>query len=35
VSGDTLVVDEKRIGHFFSPGSAEVADPEWTSLFPY
>jgi hypothetical protein len=35
VSGGTLIVDVKRIGHFFSPGSADVADPEWTSLFPY
>jgi hypothetical protein len=34
-SGGTLTVDEKRIGHFFSPGSAQVAPPEWTSLFPY
>jgi hypothetical protein len=35
MSGGTLVVDEKRMGHFFSPGSAAIADPEWTSLFPY
>jgi hypothetical protein len=35
VSGGTLVVDEKRTGHFFSPGSQDVAYPEWTSLFPY
>ena len=34
-SGGTLTVDEKRIGHFFSPGSAQVAPLEWTSLFPY
>jgi hypothetical protein len=34
-SGGTLVVDEKRIGHFFAPGSRDVAEPEWTSLFPY
>lgn len=32
VSGGTLTVDEKRRGHFFSPGSAPR---EWTSLFPY
>jgi hypothetical protein len=29
VSGGTLVIDEKRIGHFYSPGS------DWTSRFPY
>jgi hypothetical protein len=34
-SGGTLTIDEKRIGHFFSPGSAQVAPPEWTSRFPY
>jgi hypothetical protein len=32
VSGATLVIDEERIGHFFSPGSAAG---EWTSRFPY
>jgi hypothetical protein len=36
VSGGTLVIDTKRIGHFFSPGNAEVEQPaEWPSLFPY
>jgi hypothetical protein len=35
VSGATLTVDEKRIGHFFSPGSGQVAPPDGTSRFPY
>jgi hypothetical protein len=30
-SGGTLVIDPKRFGHVFSPGSFQV----WTSLFPY
>jgi hypothetical protein len=32
-SGGTLVIDEKRTGYFFAPGSRDVAD--WTSLFPH
>ena len=34
-SGGTLTVDEKRIGHFFSLGSAQVPPQLWWSRFPY
>jgi hypothetical protein len=34
-SGATLTIDEKRIGHFFSPGSPQGGLPDWPSLFPY
>ena len=34
-SGATLTVDEKRIGHFFSLGSAQVPPQLWWSRFPY
>ena len=30
--GGTLAIDQKRIGHFFSPGNATE---DWTSRFPY
>jgi hypothetical protein len=34
-SGGTLTVGERRIGHFFSPGSAQVTPPDWWSRFAY
>lgn len=32
----TLVIDEHRVGQFFSPAKANFGAPtDWTSLFPY
>jgi hypothetical protein len=34
--GGTMVIDDSRIGHFFSTGEAQVgAATDWTSVFPY
>jgi hypothetical protein len=34
--GSTLVIDQNRIGHFFSAAETRVGTPpDWMSLFPY